>query len=392
MSKPHLTVVDPEASAAAAAPVERAGVSLELGDALDLYAGWRPPTVIISDGPYGLNSFPGDLANPDGLAEEYRRHVEAWSEHALPSTTLWFWNSELGWANVHGLLQEHGWEYRSCHIWDKGVGHVAGNANSRTLRKFPVVTEVCVQYVRANRLPLGAGGKPVTFEAGNMLTLKQWVRAEWQRAGLPLSITNEVCGVKNAATRKWLTQCHLWYFPPPEFFVMLAAYANEHGDPSGRPYYSADGQRPMMADEWEGMRAKFHCLFGINNVWAEPPVRGAERIKDGAKPLHMNQKPLKLVERTILASSDVGDVVWEPFAGTATGLVAALRTGRRAHGAEISERFFQLALQRLAQTSLDDLQIHPATETVEDTLIVGGTVDDVVVVGDTVAENLVSGK
>lgn len=348
------------------AAVERGGISLELGDTRELYAGWARPTVIISDGPYGLASYPGDPATADSLVEDYRPHVEAWSKHALPSTTLWFWNSELGWATVHGLLQEHGWEYRSCHIWDKGVGHVAGNANSQTLRKFPVVTEVCVQYVRSNRLALGAGGKPVSFGvAGDLLTLKEWVRAEWQRAGLPLSITNEVCGVKNAATRKWLTQCHLWYFPPAEAFVQLADYANRHGDPSGRPYYSADGQRPMTGEEWAGMRAKFHCLFGINNVWAEPPVRGTERIKDGSKPLHMNQKPLKLIERTILASSDVGDVVWEPFAGTATGLVAALRTGRRAHGAEIIERFYRLAAERLAQTSLDDLQIRPLVDGVD---------------------------
>ena len=41
-----------------------------------------------------------------------------------------------------------GWEYRCCHIWDKGIAHIAGNANTKTLRKFPVVTEVCVQYVK----------------------------------------------------------------------------------------------------------------------------------------------------------------------------------------------------------------------------------------------------
>ncbi len=35
--------------------------------------------------------------------------------------------------------------------WDKDLSHIAGNANSQTLRKFPVVTEVCVQYVKAAR-------------------------------------------------------------------------------------------------------------------------------------------------------------------------------------------------------------------------------------------------
>ena len=48
----------------------------------------------------------------------------------------------------------------------------------------------------------------------------------------------------------------------------------------------------------------------VTNVWSEPPIRGEERLKDrDAKCLHANQKPLRLFERIILASSDSGDVV-----------------------------------------------------------------------------------
>lgn len=284
----------------------------------------------------------------------YRPHVEAWARLSKPSTSLWFWNSELGWATVHPLLVANGFDYRSCHVWNKGIGHVAGNANTKTLRKFPVVTEVCVQYTRANRLPLGYGGRAVpTFgAAGDKLALKQWLRAEWQRSGLPLYKTNEACGVLNAATRKYFTQCHLWYFPPAEAFARLVAYANDHGDPGGRPYFSRDGKRPMSSDEWEGMRAKFHCLFGINNVWEEPPVRGSERVKEGSKPVHMNQKPLRLIDLTIRSSSDPGDVVWEPYAGTATALVAAQRCGRVGYGAEVNPKFYALASNRLARASM----------------------------------------
>ncbi len=61
----------------------------------------------------------------------------------------------------------------------------------------------------------------------------------------------------------------------------------------------------------------------------------------------MNQKPLRLVERTIRASSDPGDVVWEPFGGMATGAVAMLRTDRRGYAAEINSSFFKLAAERL---------------------------------------------
>lgn len=127
-------------------------VSIELANSLECYEKWPQPTVIISDGPYGLSKYPGDPLSPDSLLELYAPHVAAWSKFALPQTTLWFWCSELGWAESHALLKMHGWKYKAAHIWDKGIGHVAGNSNGDSIRGFPVVSEICVQYVRDARL------------------------------------------------------------------------------------------------------------------------------------------------------------------------------------------------------------------------------------------------
>jgi site-specific DNA-methyltransferase (adenine-specific) len=317
--------------------VRREATAIFLGDAKDLYHKWPKPTLIISDGPYGLGSYPGDPPTVEALHDFYRPHLEAWGQFSLPSTTLWFWNSELGWATVHHLIEETGWEFRNCHIWNKGTAHIAGNANSKTLRKFPVVTEVCVQYVRKVSLPSG----------NRFLSLKDWLRHEWERSGLPLYRANEASGVVNAATRKYLTKDHLWYFPPPEAFERLVRFVNKHGSPRGRPYFSIDGIRPLSATEWGEFRAKFHCLFGVNNVWSLPPVNGEERIRDGNAAAHLNQKPLALMEIIVTASSDPGDVVWEPFGGTCTAAVASLKTKRRCYSAEILPRYFRLAARRL---------------------------------------------
>lgn len=312
---------------------------LVLGDALDHYASWPGPTVIVSDGAYGVAGFPGDPPTHEGLAGWYAPHVAAWSAAALPSTTLWFWNTEIGWATVHPLLAQNGWEYRSCHVWDKGIAHIAGNANTRTLRKFPVTTEVCVQYVREVRLDAG----------GVELPMKAWLRHEWERSGLPLRQTNEACGVKNAATRKYFTRCHLWYFPPPEAFERLAAFANARGRPEGRPYFSIDGRRPLTGAAWAQLRAKFRCEVGVTNVWSEPAVRGPERFKDDARSVHGNQKPLRLLRRILDASSDPGDIVWEPFGGLCSVAVAAWELGRRCHSAEIAPSYHAIAAGRLAR-------------------------------------------
>jgi site-specific DNA-methyltransferase (adenine-specific) len=214
--------------------------ALYFGRAETYYDSWPRPTCIISDGPYGVSGFPGDQHTAHTLAEWYAPHVDAWSKAATPETTLWFWSTELGWAMVHPTLAAAGWEYRCCNIWDKGMSHVAGNCNTQTLRKFPVVTEVCVQYVKA-----------ATFlHDGRDLSMQEWLRHEWQRSGLPFNTANEACGVKNAATRKYLTADHLWYYPPPDAFTMLAEYANTHGKPDGRPYFSIDGRRQIPARQW----------------------------------------------------------------------------------------------------------------------------------------------
>ena len=110
---------------------------LHRGDALDVYRSWPKPTAIISDGAYGVRGFHGDTVGTDRIAEWYQPHIEAWSRLAGPATTLWFWNTEVGWATVHPLLVRHGWEYVQAITWDKGIGHIAGNVNGKTIRRFP---------------------------------------------------------------------------------------------------------------------------------------------------------------------------------------------------------------------------------------------------------------
>ena len=325
--------------------VRRAGATVFLGDALRMYPDWPSPVIVISDGAYGVSGFPGDSPSPAGLVEWYRPHVAEWSKAATGETTLWFWNTEVGWATVHPLLLAHGWEYVGCNVWDKGIAHVSGNTNSKTLRRFPVVTEVCAQYVKATTFKVG----------GRELAIKEWLRWEWERSGLPLSKSNEACGVKNAATRKYLTKDHAWYFPPPDAFQCLADFANAHGHPDGRPYFSLDGRTPLSADRWARMRSKFSLRLGVTNVWSSPAVRGEERVRrnDGSgKFVHANQKPRKLMWRIIEAASEPGDVVWEPFGGLCTAALVCADADRKCYSAEVLPEYYAAAVRRFEALQL----------------------------------------
>lgn len=317
------------------------------GDALRAYSRWPTPATIISDGAYGVRGFHGDTTGPDGLVDWYAPHIKVWSAASSPATTLWFWNTEVGWATVHPVLVQNGWEYVQTIIWDKGIAHVAGNVNGKTIRQFPVVTEVCVLY---QRRPVGPDGAP----------MRRWLREEWLRAGLPLYLANEACRVRNAATRKYLTQDHLWYFPPGEMFERLAAYANDHGEETGWPYFSLDGQTIPTEKEWDALRYRWTHQHGVTNVWQRGPLHDAERLKgtlrraaprvykpSPSSAAHLNQKPLEFMERLVVAVTEPGDVVWEPFGGLASGSVAAVALGRRAYVAEVDHEFARLARQRL---------------------------------------------
>lgn len=316
-------------------------VSLHFGDSTGLYPSWPAPTCIVSDGAYGVLGFEGDTTDHLDVADWYEPHVKAWAASATPKTTLWFWNSEIGWAVAHPVLERHGWRYVNCNIWNKGMGHVAGNVNTQKIRRFPVVTEVCVQYV---------------FEAKvEGLPLKRWMLNEWRRTGLTLRSSNAACGVKDAATRKYFDQGHLWYFPPPEAMQRLVDYANKHGEPSGRPYFSLDGKRPVTQERWADMRSRFRCPHGVTNVWERNAVRGEERVTTGTgkergsgvgRAVHLNQKPLDLMSRIIEATTDEGDVVWEPFGGLFTASLAARTLRRRAFAGEIDSTYYQYGVAR----------------------------------------------
>lgn len=69
-------------------------------------------------------------------------------------------------------------------------------------------------------------------------------------------------------------------------------------------------------------------------------------MKSDQKAIHLNQKPLELIKRTIEMTSDIGDVIWDPFAGLCTTAIASHDLERESYCAEISEEVYNIALLR----------------------------------------------
>lgn len=66
--------------------------------------------------------------------------------------------------------------------------------------------------------------------------------------------------------------------------------------------------------------------------------------------VHPTEKPVDLMQILVENSTQVGDVVLDPFMGSGTTAVACLKTGRNYIGFELDEKYHAIAMQRIANT------------------------------------------
>jgi site-specific DNA-methyltransferase (adenine-specific) len=112
------------------------------------------------------------------------------------------------------------------------------------------------------------------------------------------------------------------------------------------PYTHADGA-PKDWDEGENGRYR---LTHPSNLWTDLTVPFWSMPENTD---HPTQKPEKLLAKIILASSNEGDVVFDPFLGSGTTSVAAKKLNRQYVGVEIDEQFACLAEKRLTLAAAD---------------------------------------
>lgn len=83
----------------------------------------------------------------------------------------------------------------------------------------------------------------------------------------------------------------------------------------------------------------------MKSVWTLTAPNGSE--KDFGK--HPTQKPVQLLERIILASTNEQDLVFDPFSGSSTTGVAAIKLKRKFVGTELELEYLALSVKRLEQ-------------------------------------------
>jgi DNA modification methylase len=85
----------------------------------------------------------------------------------------------------------------------------------------------------------------------------------------------------------------------------------------------------------------------MRSDWVLPLATGKERIKVNGTKAHPTQKPESLLYRVIMSSSNVGDVVLDPFFGSGTTGAVAKKLGRNFIGIERDRKYVKVAQKRI---------------------------------------------
>ncbi|MBU2551434.1 MAG: site-specific DNA-methyltransferase [Proteobacteria bacterium] len=105
------------------------------------------------------------------------------------------------------------------------------------------------------------------------------------------------------------------------------------------------------------------------DLWVIPNVKSNHVEKTE----HPCQFPVELIERLVLSLTNEGDWVLDPFLGTGTTVIAAIRHGRRGVGAEIVTKYVGLAKQRIEMELQGTLKTRPMERPVYDPVEAGNS-------------------
>lgn len=105
------------------------------------------------------------------------------------------------------------------------------------------------------------------------------------------------------------------------------------------------------------------------DLWVIPNVKSNHVEKTE----HPCQFPVELIERLVLSLTNEGDWILDPFLGTGTSIIAAIRHKRRGAGADTVPKYIELARQRIQQELAGTLRTRPMDRPVYDPVEAGNS-------------------
>lgn len=181
-------------------------------------------------------------------------------------------------------------------------------------------------------------------------TASVYICGDWKSSGAILNVGMKYLTVQNRITwerekgrgarRNWKNCSEdIWFFTKGKNFTfniddvklrrkVLAPYRDINGNPK----------------DWKSIKKNNYRDTAPSNIWTDISVPFWSMPENTD---HPTQKPEKLLAKIILASSNKGDLVFDPFIGSGTTAIVAKKIGRNFLGIDIDEYYCSLALKRL---------------------------------------------
>lgn len=197
-------------------------------------------------------------------------------------------------------------ELRQQIIINKGMRAVSGRA-TKNYKMFPNVTESALFIIKDNKK-----------------IIKPFLKEQQEKLGLKSKEINEALGVKSNGGGMWSIYtgknvCE--QFPTEELWNKLSKILDFKWD------YSKIAQT-------------YNPQMGLTDVWDDIDFYEEKRV-------HSTQKPLKLIKRLILASSNENDLVLDPFGGSGSTAISALQLNRNFITIEVDETYYNEIVNRI---------------------------------------------
>ena len=291
-----------------------------------------------ADPPYGMGKEKDGIANDNLYADKLDKFQmqwwNAWRTKTADNGSAYVWgNAPDLWRLWYqgGLQDSERLTMRNEIVWAKGSAGAGGisHIGCAGLRLYPQETERCLFFMVGEQ---GFNNNADNYWHGWDGILHK-LQKDCDAMGWTSQDIKRICGV--GMRGHWFTESQ-WTFIPEEHYKKLQAEAKKVGEHDAFKREHDELKRELYAT-----RAFFNNTHdNMTDVWQFERVTGEERHG------HATPKPVEMAARAIKSSSEEGDAVGVPFAGTCPELIACEQLNRKCYGMEIDPLYCDLVVKR----------------------------------------------
>ena len=292
-----------------------------------------------ADPPYGMGKEKQGVINDNLYGKKLDAFQMAWWNVARPhlanNASAYIWgNAEDLWRLWYagGLKDSERLTFRNEIVWRKGSAGAGGisHIGAKGLRLYPQETERCLFFM--------LGEQEMSTNADNYwdswTPLVTYLDEQRKLAGWAIKDTKRIAGHSENSGCHWFDKSQ-WMMPTRETYNAWRQAAQ--GQAFKREYDD-------LKREYLSLRAYFDNTHeNMTDVWNYPRVTGKHRYG------HPTPKPTAMIGRILKTSSSPDALVYEPFLGSGTTLIAGENTDRRVYGCEISPHWCEVTIDRWQQ-------------------------------------------